>query len=290
MSRHRLSYPQISHLDPGWVQAKIAAFKVEDFPSGDITSSALISDEKTTAKIISRQAIVFCGVDVLPYSFPDTCRVDLRYSDGMEIAEESVLAEVTGSSAGMLSHERLALNLLQHLCGIATHTRKLLNKNIPDGFLILDTRKTTPGLRLFEKYAVTVGGGTNHRLDLSSGILIKDNHIQAAGGLNSAVENARRAAKNEMTVELEVDNLEQLKEGMSLGVDTFLLDNMNPQQVKEAVKYVRQSKRGDTIFMEASGGIGPNNIEEYAATGIDAVSMSSLTIGAKPVDISMDFD
>lgn len=290
MRKHKFNYTQIRHLDSDWVQSKVTEFKAEDMPDGDLTTRALKRDEKISAKIISYEAIVFCGVDVLPYCFPETCRVDLCYSDGMEIEEGSVLAEVSGSTSGILSHERLALNVLQHLCGIATHTRELAKKNLPEEFLILDTRKTTPGLRLFEKYAVTVGGGTNHRLNLSSGILIKDNHIRAAGGLNSAIENARRAKENGMIVELEVDNLDQLQVGLSLGVDAFLLDNMSPDQVSQAVQQVRQSDGGDGVFLEASGGIGPNNIEKYAATGINAVSMSSLTFGAKPVDISLDFD
>ncbi len=162
-------------------------------------------------------------------------------------------------------------------------------RNLPDGFKVLDTRKTTPGLRMFEKYAVAVGGGVNHRLDLSSGILIKDNHIASAGGLKNAVQKAKASLKNGAWIELEVDTIEQLQEGLDLGITAFLLDNMNPETVKKAVAVVRSKENGGSIFLEASGGITAETIEAYASTGINAASMSSLTFGSSPIDISMDF-
>jgi nicotinate-nucleotide pyrophosphorylase (carboxylating) len=283
------AYPQISHLDPAYVLGKISEFRAEDFPSGDLTTNLTGKSGSGSAAIVSKSDGIFCGVDVLPYCFPETCRVDLTVSDGMELTPGLTLAHIAGPTDALLANERLALNLIQHLCGIATHARSIMSKNIPDGFKVLDTRKTTPGLRMFEKYAVAVGGASNHRLDLSSGILIKDNHIQSAGSLKNAVTHANASLSNGSWLELEVDTIEQLQEGLDLGIKAFLLDNMKPDTVKKAVSIVRSRDNGESIFLEASGGINPETIEEYAATGIDAVSMSSLTFGSSPLDISMDF-
>lgn len=283
------SYPQISHLDPAYVLGKISEFRAEDLPGGDLTSHVTGIEGNGSADIISKSKGIFCGADVLPHCFPETCRVDLAVSDGMELTPKMPIAHITGSKESMLSNERIALNLIQHLCGIATHTRSIVSKNLPDGFKVLDTRKTTPGLRMFEKYAVAVGGGVNHRLDLSSGILIKDNHIASAGGLKNAVQRAKKSLTNGAWIELEVDSLEQLEEGLNLGISAFLLDNMDPETVKKAVQEVRSRENGDTIILEASGGITKDTIEAYAATGIQAASMSSLTFGSSPIDISMDF-
>ena len=275
------SYPQISNLDPAYVLGKISEFRTEDFPGGDLTSSITGTKDDGSADIVSKSNGIFCGADVLPYCFPETCR--------MELKSQMPIAHITGPKDGMLANERLALNLIQHLCGIATKTRSIASKNLPDGFKVLDTRKTTPGLRMFEKYAVAVGGGVNHRLDLSSGILIKDNHIASAGGLKNAVQKAKASLKNGAWIELEVDTIEQLQEGLDLGITAFLLDNMNPETVKKAVAVVRSKENGGSIFLEASGGITAETIEAYASTGINAASMSSLTFGSSPIDISMDF-
>ncbi len=289
MSKSVHAYPQISHLDPAYVLGKISEFRAEDFTNGDLTTTLTVTSGNGSADIISKSDGIFCGVDVLPYCFPETCRVDLSVSDGMELTVGMTLAHIAGPTDALLANERLALNLIQHLCGIAAHARSIISKNIPEGFKVLDTRKTTPGLRMFEKYAVAVGGAANHRLDLSTGILIKDNHIQSAGSLENAVSQAKASLSNGSWIELEVDTIEQLQAGLDLGITAFLLDNMNPETVKHAVSIVRRRDKGQSIFLEASGGINPETIEEFAATGIDAVSMSSLTFGSSPLDISMDF-
>jgi len=283
------SYPQISNLDPAYVLGKISEFRAEDFPGGDLTTDLTGTNGNGSADMVSKSKGIFCGTDVLPYCFPETCRVDLSVSDGMELIPGTVIAVITGPTDSLLVNERLSLNLIQHLCGIATHTRSIVSKKLPDGFKVLDTRKTTPGLRMFEKYAVAVGGGVNHRSDLSSDILIKDNHIASAGGLKNAVRRANDTKTNGAWIELEVDTIQQLEEGLDIGITAFLLDNMDPDTVKKAVAIVRSREKGGSVFLEASGGITAETIEAYALTGINAVSMSSLTFGSSPIDISMDF-
>ena len=158
---------------------------------------------------------------------------------------------------------------IQRLCGISTETKKYTQLNTPNSFKVMDTRKMTPGLRKFEKYAVYVGGGWNHRLDLSSGILIKDNHLMAAGGIEFAIKQMSLSNKRKLPIELEVDTIDQLNAGLKLDLDGFLLDNMNPLMVKKAVKIIRKQPQGNNIFIEASGGINYETLEAYAATGVD---------------------
>ena len=177
------------------------------------------------------------------------------------------------------------LNILQRLCGIATHTKQYVDLASPFNVKILDTRKTTPGMRLFEKYAVKCGGGYNHRFDLSSGVLIKDNHIQSAGSITQALKKIDK----KYWIELEVDTLEQIYEGLENEVNGFLLDNMNPKKVKEAVAIIRSDKSGNEIFIEASGGINLTNIKPYLNTGIDAISIGALTHQVQSSDIKLEF-
>jgi nicotinate-nucleotide pyrophosphorylase (carboxylating) len=181
------------------------------------------------------------------------------------------------------------LNLLQRLCGIATQTLDYAKIASPYGVKILDTRKTTPGLRLFEKYAVAVGGGFNHRLDLSSGILIKDNHIQAAGGIDAAVRKIR-GGNHTLPVELEIDRIDQIHEGLAAGADGFLLDNMSPEECRKAVEMIRHSPGGGDIFIEASGGITLSALSDYVSTGVNAISVGALTHSVKAADIHIEFE
>mgnify|MGYP001398308070 FL=1 len=180
------------------------------------------------------------------------------------------------------------LNLIQRLCGIATTTRQYVELADPFNVKILDTRKTTPGLRLFEKYAVAIGGAYNHRLNLSDGILIKDNHIIAAGSVTKAIEYARNSSIS-LPLELEVDNLDQIQEALLIGVDGFLLDNMYIDKIRSAVSIIRESNNGYDIFIEASGGITLDNIYPYLGTGINAISVGALTHRATSKDICLDF-
>ena len=286
----RIQYEQITSLDPDWVRSQIGKFVAEDIPDGDVTTEATVSGSIfVVAKMVAVDKFIFCGESIIPYCFPEPCLVDVKKKDGEWVQPGNTLAIITGPAGPILTYERVTLNLIQRLCGISTETKKYCDLNLPDYFKVMDTRKTTPGLRHFEKYAVSVGGGWNHRLDLSSAILIKDNHLQAAGSIKAAIELSREQNRKNLPMELEVDTLDQLQEGLDMNVDGFLLDNMNPEKVKEAVTIIRSQPDGDAIFVEASGGINYNTLESYAWTGIDGVSMSAITAQARAVDIKLEF-
>jgi len=284
-----IEYPQHLSLSASYIREKIASFLKEDLPGGDKTTSATISgSSEISAHIIAVEKMVFAGETIIPECFGDECKVDNLLKDGKHLKKGEIIGLVTGAASTILSRERVMLNLVQRLCGIATQTREYAQTAAPFGVKILDTRKTTPGLRLFEKYAVAVGGGHNHRLDLSSGILIKDNHIAAAGSVENAIKSTR-AQNQELPLELEVDNLSQIREALTIGVDGFLLDNMDREKIIRAVNLIRNSRKGNDIFIEASGGITLNNIEEYLDTGINAISVGALTHGVKSRDIRLEF-
>ena len=288
--KKRIEYEQKTSLNSDWVREQIAHFMEEDIPNGDITTEAIITASMPViAQINSVDDFVFCGSSVIPYCFPESCKIGIKIEDGQQVNSGVTLATITGFAGDILTYERVSLNLIQRLCGISTETKKYCDLNLPNNFKVMDTRKTTPGLRLFEKYAVSVGGGWNHRFDLSSGILIKDNHLQVAGSVKAAVELSREQNRNNLPIELEVDTLDQLREGLDMDVDGFLLDNMSPKLVQDAVTIIRSHPNGETIFVEASGGINYDTLESYAWTGIDAVSMSAITTQASAVDIKLEF-
>ena len=286
----RINYKQISYLDPLWIKDQIKRFILEDAPQGDLTSQGIIPEPlKISAKMIAAENFIFCGQHIIPHCFPSSCQIKLLFKDGNQIFKDDIIAIIKGPAIGILTYERVMLNLIQRLCGISTETKKYTDLNIPNSFKVMDTRKMTPGLRKFEKYAVYVGGGWNHRLDLSSGILIKDNHLTAAGGVELAVKQMSLSNKGKLPIELEVDTIDQLIEGLKLDLDGYLLDNMNPLMVQKAVKIIRNQPQGENMFVEASGGINYETLEKYAATGVDGVSMSAITAQAPVVDIKLDF-
>ena len=289
--KKKIQFEQITSIEPEWIKTQMNKFILEDCPNSDNTTETIINTSSTTiAEIISVDNFIFCGEKVIPFCFPESCRVSELIKDGQEINKGTIIAKISGPTRSILTYERIVLNLIQRLCGIATETRRYCNLKLPKFFKVMDTRKTTPGLRLFEKYAVHVGGGWNHRLDLSSAILIKDNHIQVAGSVKSAIRLIRENNETQRPIELEVDTLHQLQEGLAMNIDGFLLDNMSPNQVKKAVQIIRESLDGESIFVEASGGINYETLESYAWTGIDGVSMSAITAHALPVDIKLEIN
>ena len=284
-----MEYTQHKQLSNEYIVAKIADFLAEDMPDGDKTTEGTIPERVTIcAEIQSGEELVFTGEKIIPHCFGENCQTTLNHNDGDILSIGDVIGVVMGSAREILSRERVMLNLIQRLCGIATLTRKYAEIANPFNVKILDTRKTTPGLRLFEKYAVAVGGGFNHRLNLSDGILIKDNHIIAAGSVTKAIESVRKDGAG-LPLEIEVDNTNQIREALETNVDGFLLDNMNPQTIKESVFLIRASENGNDIFVEASGGITLENIRPYLETGIDAISIGALTHQAVSKDIRLNF-
>jgi len=283
-------YKQINSIPEQYLINKIAEFKSEDAPNGDITSLfTILPNSKSKAALVAREDMVLSGNITLKYFFDDNCEIKLLKNDGDILNKGEIIAEIYGSSLEILKNERLFLNLIQRMSGIATmaHTYSKLAK--PYNVRILDTRKTTPGLRYFEKYSVCMGGGTNHRFDLSSGILIKDNHLVAAGGVLPALKKIKIDNINNFPVELEVDNFDQLQEGLNFGIDGVLLDNYTPQETIKAVELIRDHKNGKNVFIESSGGINLNNIKNYLPTGINAISSGALTHSVKSADIGLDF-
>jgi len=284
-----IEYLQNKHLSDEYIVAKLSEFWKEDMPNGDQTTECIVPENThIKAEIQAVEELVFAGKQIISHCFGKDCQVTKSQEDGNLLSSGDVLAMVTGSARDILSRERVMLNLIQRLCGIATLSRKYAKIANPFNVMILDTRKTTPGLRLFEKYAVAIGGSYNHRLNLSDGILIKDNHIIAAGSITGAIESAQKSNAN-LPLELEVDNIDQIKEALKIGVDGFLLDNMDAETIRLAVSIIRKSENGDDIFIEASGGINLENIHPYLDTGINAISIGALTHRAISKDIRLEF-
>jgi nicotinate-nucleotide pyrophosphorylase (carboxylating) len=279
-------------LDAVFVEREIRRFLAEDVGRGDVTSERVVpKTARAGAVMVARETCVVAGLPLAKAVFmavdPEIAFAE-QASDGDHVSAGTVLARVEGPAGPILTGERVALNLVQRLSGIATLTRAYADAIAGTGACVSDTRKTTPGLRVFEKYAVHVGGGRNHRMGLYDAILIKDNHRAIAGGAAAAVEAARRANGEAMPVQVEVDTLADLPCLFDAGVEAVLLDNMTPAQAAEAVRLARAHPRGRDCWIEASGGITLESIRAYAEAGVDTVSVGALTHSAPAVDIALD--
>jgi nicotinate-nucleotide pyrophosphorylase (carboxylating) len=277
--------------DPETIFEAVNAALDEDLGRGDITSRAVIrTGLKARGSFLAKQDLVLAGLEVADAAFTafdPYIQIESAAGDGEEIKAGKVFARVTGDAQMLLAAERVALNFLQRLSGIATLTRKYVEAIAGTNARIVDTRKTTPRLRLLEKYAVTAGGGHNHRLGLDDGVLIKDNHLAMAGGVAEAVRRARESAGHLHKIEVEVATLDQLREAMQAKADILLLDNMTPDLVRQAVALVHQHEPTDRrTLLEASGGINLTNVRQYAEAGVDMISIGALTHSAPAVDIS----
>lgn len=258
----------------------------EDIGSGDITTESLVAPELAGAGvIIAKEPLVIAGLDIARQVFQQL-DAEIRFisacNDGDALTEGSMVAEVKGKLRALLIGERTALNFLQHLSGIATCVRSYVSEIENTNVRLVDTRKTTPGWRVLEKYAVRVGGAYNHRMGLYDGVLIKDNHIAVCGGVRKAVERIRKQVSHLVKIEVEVANLDQVKEALNAGVDVIMLDNMNIDQVKEAVIYIN-----GRAAVEVSGGVTQSSLKALADTGVDIISAGALTHAARGVDMSM---
>jgi nicotinate-nucleotide pyrophosphorylase (carboxylating) len=261
--------------------------------AGDLTSDAVLSpDLAGEAAVVARAAGRVAGLDAALAAFrllDPGVEVERRSADGRDAGPGEILAVVRGAARALLSAERTALNLLGRLCGIATATRDLVAVVAPYGAAVACTRKTTPGLRALEKYAVRAGGGSNHRFGLDDAVLIKDNHRALAGGLRPAVERARRGVGHLVKIEVEVDSLDELREALDLGVDAVLLDNMSLDELRQAVALAHgQAPQAPRALTEASGGIRPETAAAIAATGVDLLSVGWLTHSSPALDVALD--
>ena len=260
-----------------------SSWLAEDIGSGDVTTLALIDEDVACkAVVLLKEEGVVCGLDAAAAVFAELgVHFEPLVGEGSRV-EPCPIADVEGPARGVLTGERLALNLVGRLSGIATLTRRYVDAVDGTGATILDTRKTTPGLRALEKHAVASGGGTNHRLCLDDGILIKDNHLRLAGGVTAAVARMRAAATG-LPIEVEADTLGQVREALDAGADAILLDNMAPAELREAVELV-----GGRATLEASGGVTLDTVREIAATGVDFISVGALTLSARSLDLSLE--
>ncbi|MDQ1280765.1 MAG: hypothetical protein QG670_2028 [Thermoproteota archaeon] len=261
----------------------------EDIGFGDITSESIFTEEHISqGYLIGKESLVLAGMEVFSRVFAlldDSVKIKPCYTDGTFIREKERIAIVEGPTRALLAGERVGLNLLQHMSGIATHTRRYVDAVKEFSTVIVDTRKTTPGLRMLEKYAVAVGGGQNHRYGLDSMVLIKDNHIQAAGGILPAVQRVRNHGSYYRKIEVEVEDLQQVEEALAADVDIIMLDNMRLPMIEQAVKVIN----GKTL-VEVSGNVNLDRVADLAATGVDIISSGELTHSVKAADISMKLE
>jgi nicotinate-nucleotide pyrophosphorylase (carboxylating) len=279
-----------THYAPG-VDALLMLALGEDIGTGDVTTQACVApDAWIDARLLAREGLVLAG---LPYFARAFALLDPRVTvkptaaEGAEVAANTVVATVSGPAQSVLTGERTALNLLQRLSGTATLTRRFVEAIAGLPARIVDTRKTTPGMRFLEKYAVRVGGAANHRMTLDSGVLIKDNHIVAAGGLTAAVARARANVPHLLKVEVEVTTMALLEEALAVHADVIMLDNMSTAMMREAVARVRAV--APRTLVEASGGLSLGRVREVAETGVDLLSIGALTHSARGVDLSLEF-
>ncbi|MGP8099439.1 MAG: carboxylating nicotinate-nucleotide diphosphorylase [Candidatus Cybelea sp.] len=256
---------------------------------GDLTTDAIVEPERLArARIVSRRGGILAGLDSAAIAFrllDERVEIVRCVEEGDRFEAGAVVAEIEGRARALLTGERTALNLLSRLCGIATATRTLVDLVAGTSARIADTRKTTPGLRALERYAVWRGGGANHRFGLDDGVLIKDNHLALASSIRAAVAAARARVGHMVKIEVEVDTLEQLREAMAEPIDAVLLDNMTPAQLAEAVAIV-----AGRVVTEASGGVTKENVVEIAANGVDIISVGWLTHSAPALDLSLEID
>lgn len=276
-------------LDNGEVLASIGHYLAEDIGRGDITTSSTVPpDVRGMGRFLAKEDIVICGMEVAEAVFAhldaEVGEIETTYSDGDEVSSGTVFGTLKGYADVLLTGERVALNLLQRMSGVATLTRQYVRAVEGTSAAIVDTRKTTPGLRLLEKYAVTIGGGKNHRMGLDDGVLIKDNHIALAGGVTEAVRAAKDMAGHLHKIEVEITNWAQLREAIEAGADIVMLDNQTPE---EAAKLVQMSRdMNPNVLIEASGGMDLDRVRSFAEAGVDLISVGRLTHSARAVDIS----
>jgi nicotinate-nucleotide pyrophosphorylase (carboxylating) len=272
----------------------LRSFLNEDVGAGDITTESTVSStQRACGELVAKAPLVLAGIDLFCEVFRllDSATVVEIYSrDGQELKPGQIPARVRASARTLLTGERVALNLLQRLSGVATLTRQFVCAVAGTSAEILDTRKTTPGLRSLEKYAVRAGGGRNHRRDLNEAVLIKENHIRLAGGVSAALAAAQSAKNRAAWMEIEVTNLDELRAALAYNPDAILLDNMNPALVRQAVQQVRAHDPARKIRTEASGGITLANVREFAEAGVDWISVGALTHSAPAVDLSFEIE
>lgn len=273
-------------IEPSVIRNIIDAALNEDIGPGDLTTNSVLNgSERGEASAIAKGGLVVAGIQVFEAVFlrlDPSISFSAKFQDGQRAEKGSLLAELSGNLGTILKAERTALNLFQRMCGIATAARAFVDEVKGTKAVIVDTRKTAPGLRVLDKYSVTAGGGKNHRFGLYDGILIKDNHIEASGGISAAVGRARQKAPHTSKIEVETKNLDEVREALACGADTIMLDNMGVDEMRLAVSLI-----AGRALVEASGNISLANVREVALTGVDLISAGALTHSVQAADISL---
>lgn len=276
-------------LDPGIIYTFASDLLKEDIGRGDVTTQATVrGGVRARGRFLAKQDFVICGLEVAEAVFATldpNIEIESRFYDGEAVKAGISFAQIEGPATSLLSGERTALNILQRLSGVATLTKAFVDRVAGTGAKIVDTRKTTPGLRMLEKYAVSIGGGHNHRFGLDDGVLIKDNHIAIAGGVRRAIEMARNSVHHLLKIEIEVASRAQLLEAIEARADTIMLDNMNVDEIRESVKIIRERAPG--CLIEVSGGVNLETVLSFAECGVDLISVGAITHSATAVDISL---
>lgn len=279
----------MNFLENSEILGDIGEYLREDIGRGDITTQSIVSpDARGAGKFLAKENLVICGLEVAEAVFahldPETGEIETNYNDGDAVEAGTVFATLKGYADVLLTGERVALNLIQRMSGVATLTRQYVKAIEGTNATIIDTRKTTPGLRMLEKYAVTVGGGKNHRYGLDDGVLIKDNHIALSGGITKAIVAAKRKIGHLHKIEVEISNWAQLREAVEAGADIVMLDNQTPDEAAKLVEMARSLN--PNVLLEASGGMDLDRVRLFAEAGVDLISVGRLTHSAKAVDIS----
>ena len=280
----KMLYKQIKSIPKKIIIKKLEDFFKEDEILEDETSNVFIDPKtQTVVDFVSEFEGVFCGAEIIKNAFSEKCKVINFIGDGFKVKPTMRLARVEGPAFEILRKERVVLNLIQKMSGVSTETSKYISKAYRKNIKILDTRKTTPGIRIFEKYAVKCGGGTNHRMSLKKGIMIKDNHI----GANESISAVLKKAKNrKVPIQVEIDNKKQLEEAIRFDIDAVLLDNMEPEEIKKCIQIVKEKK--ENIFIEVSGGITIKSINKYLIKGVDAISVGAIIHQAQFKNIKLE--
>ena len=279
----------MNFLENSDILADIGEFLREDIGRGDITTQSTVAEDvRGMGKFLAKEKLVICGLEVAEAVFahldPENPELETTHNEGDEIEAGTIFATLKGYADVLLTGERVALNLMQRMSGVATLTRAYVRAIEGTNAQIVDTRKTTPGLRMLEKYAVTVGGGKNHRLGLDDGVLIKDNHIALAGGVREAVQAAKNSVGHLHKVEVEISNWAQLRQAIEAGADIVMLDNQTPEEARKLVEMSRDLN--PNVLIEASGGMDLERVRFYAEAGVDLISVGRITHSARAVDIS----
>lgn len=284
----------VQSLDPSMYRDLLRTFLKEDVGARDVTTESIVpATQRARGEVVAKAPLVLAGIEIFVEVFrllDPTAEARISRHDGSELEPGERPAQVNASARALLTGERVALNLLQRLSGVATLTRRFAHAIENTGVRILDTRKTTPGLRALEKNAVRAGGGYNHRNDLGAAVLIKDNHIRLAGSVSAALEAVQTARGQGASIEIEVTNLDELHAVLARSPDIILLDNMRPQMVRQAVEQVRKRDPEHRIRIEASGGISLESVREFAEAGVDWISIGALTHSAPAVDLSFEIE